>query len=89
LLMNTSRGMVVNTNALYEGIRSGGVTGACLDVFEAEPVSGMTGDMKAELEHLMHLDNVVVTPHIAGYTFEALHKMSKILLHKVLGLKHG
>ena len=80
ILINTSRGTVADTTALLKGLSSGKVTGACLDVFEREPLSGMHAGVA---EQLTSLPNVVVTPHIAGYTFEALYKMSRVLLEKV------
>jgi len=86
ILINTSRGRVVDTVALHEGIASGKITGACLDVFEHEPVIKMHGATAAAFNNLLHLPNVVMTPHIAGYTFDALYKMSKVLLDKLSSL---
>jgi D-3-phosphoglycerate dehydrogenase / 2-oxoglutarate reductase len=85
ILVNCSRGKVVDTGALLQGITSGKITGACLDVFEREPISAMNSGMKAQLESMMRLPNMVVTPHIAGYTHDALYKMSKVLLEKITG----
>jgi len=84
ILINTSRGTVVDTEALYTGILDGKVIGACLDVFEKEPMSAMTGPTQAAISQMMQLPNVILTPHIAGYTHEALYKMSKILLDKIV-----
>ena len=86
ILINTSRGVVVDTNALYDGIAGKKIIGACLDVFEIEPISKMGIHMYDKLNSIMQMPNVVVTPHIAGYTFEALEKMSKALLVKVLSI---
>ncbi len=83
ILINTSRGPVVDLIALCDGIRSGKIAGACLDVFEQEPISRLRTDLRTALEELMNSPKVIVTPHIAGYTFEALYKMSKILLEKI------
>ena len=83
ILINTSRGAVVETIALRKGISTGKVTGACLDVFEEEPLGAMSEHMSSMLDEMMELPNTVVTPHIAGYTFEALYKMSKVLLGKI------
>ena len=80
ILINTSRGAVVDTKALLQGIKAGKVTGACLDVFEQEPLAAK------DAGELTTLPNVVVTPHIAGYTFEALYKMSKVLLDRISDL---
>ncbi len=86
ILINTSRGQVVDTLSLYDGIKSNKIIGACLDVFETEPISAMTEAKRKKLEELIQLPQLVVTPHIAGYTHEALYKMSLALLKKaVLG----
>ncbi len=83
ILINTSRGSVVDTMALYAGMQSGKITGACLDVFEKEPIAAMSAGMRGIMDELNALPNVVLTPHIAGYTHEALFKMSRVLLDKI------
>ena len=85
ILINTSRGPVVDTAVLLKGMRHGKVSGACLDVFEEEPLTAMNKHARTMLNELMDLPNTVVTPHIAGYTFESLYKMSKVLLDKITG----
>ena len=84
ILINTSRGQVVDTFTLQRGINEGKIIGACLDVFEKEPVTNMPADRREAMEQLLAHPAVVTTPHIAGYTFEALFKMSNFLLNKVL-----
>lgn len=83
ILINTSRGAVVNTRTLYNGIKSGKVIGACLDVFEHEPITKADKELRDTINELIFLPVVIVTPHIAGYTHEALYKMSKVLLDKI------
>lgn len=83
IVINTSRGQVVDTVALKKGITAGKITGACIDVFEQEPLTIMKEEMRELIDDMMRLPNVVVTPHIAGYTFEAVYKMSKTLLDKL------
>jgi D-3-phosphoglycerate dehydrogenase / 2-oxoglutarate reductase len=83
ILINTSRGQVVNTRALYNGIKAGKVRGACLDVFEHEPITKSDKELRDAITELIFMPNVIVTPHIAGYTYEALYKMSKVLLGKI------
>lgn len=84
ILINTSRGNVVDTNALLTGIEIGKVTGVCLDVFEQEPISRFEKATLERLNSLLTLPEVIATPHIAGYSFEAMYKMSKVLLDKIL-----
>lgn len=83
ILINTSRGQVIDTGVLVSGLQSGKITGACLDVFEQEPVTKATEPLHSQILQLTSLPNVVFTPHIAGYTFEALYKMSATLLSKI------
>ncbi len=83
VLINTSRGKVVKPQALLGGLLSGKIAGACLDVWEEEPLEKMRPEVKKALEEVMEMPNVIVTPHIAGYSFEALYKMSKVLLDKL------
>jgi len=83
ILINTARGVVTDTAALSAGLKNGKITGACLDVFEQEPLSKMNNTMRAMFDDLVQLPQVLITPHIAGYTVEALYKMSKVLLDKI------
>lgn len=84
VLINTSRGMVVNTNVLYGGLMSGQIIGACIDVLEKEPLSKLNAELRNILEKTLLLPQVIITPHIAGYSFEAIYKMSKVLLGKIV-----
>jgi len=84
ILLNTSRGIVVDTKALLKGLKNGKVNGACLDVFEEEPLERMSGEMRMMLDEMIKMENVIITPHIAGYSNEALYKMSVIVLEKVI-----
>ncbi len=84
ILINTSRGQVVDLLALNQGIKEGKIIGTCLDVFEAEPVSKLVGERKNAMDYLLAHPAVIATPHIAGYTYEALFKMSKVLADRIL-----
>ena len=83
-LINTSRGEIVVTEVLKEGLRSGKIKGAGLDVWREEPLERMSEAARSQLEELVTWPQVIITPHIAGYTFEALYKMSRTLLEKVI-----
>ena len=67
LLINASRGTVVDIEALAEALRSGQVGGAAIDVFPAEP----KGNNDPFVSPLIGMDNVILTPHIGGSTLEA------------------
>ncbi|MDR3679799.1 MAG: NAD(P)-dependent oxidoreductase [Flavipsychrobacter sp.] len=84
VLINTSRGIVTDTQALWYGLETGKIKGACLDVWEQEPIDKMGNDMRNLLAKISCLPQVIVTPHIAGYSVEALYKMSKVLLYKIM-----
>lgn len=90
ILINTCRGSVVDTAALVRALRSGKVGYACLDVLEYESVR-LKIPSKAEwgkpLEELSHCENVTLTPHIAGQTFEAEQRHADIALQKILNLQ--
>lgn len=69
-LLNTSRGAVVDTEALVKALNEGWIAGAGLDVFEPEPLPA---------DHaLLALDNVILSPHMAAHTDEALLRMAMV-----------
>lgn len=84
ILLNTSRGAVVDTNAVYKGLEAEKIKGVCLDVLEKEPIEKFEEAMKNKVYKMMQLPQVLITPHIAGYSKEALYKMSQILLNKIV-----
>ncbi len=86
VVVNTSRGQVVDTAALIKGLESGMVGGACLDVFENEKPEKMSLDEKLMYQKLFSFTNVLVSPHIAGWTHESLQKIAQITLNKILEL---
>lgn len=87
LLLNTSRGAVVQTEALVNGLEQGKITGAYMDVLEYEGLNFEQlahEDIPKPLQYLMHSDKVILTPHIAGWTHESYRKISVILAEKVV-----
>ena len=76
IIVNTSRGGILNEDALYDGLVSGKVMSAGLDVLETEP---MDPDNK-----LAKLDNCTITPHMGMYSFEAINAVSTIAAQKVV-----
>ncbi len=83
-LLNTSRGKVIDTEALITGIRENKIAGAALDVLENEKLDSYSANDKKQLAWLLEQPHVIITPHIAGYTHEAAYKMAKILADKIL-----
>ncbi|MDP2722070.1 MAG: NAD(P)-dependent oxidoreductase [Bacteroidales bacterium] len=82
-LINTSRGKVVKTIDLMEAIDQQEVIGACLDVLEYEGLSFEAIQDSPEFTRLTSMSNVVLSPHIAGWTHESNLKMAQILAAKV------
>lgn len=84
VIVNTSRGQVVELSALLLGLESGKIRGACLDVFENEKPSTFSSQEKEIYKRLYEFSQVITSPHIAGWTSESLEKIATILLHKIL-----
>lgn len=86
-LINTARGKNVNTADLVEGLKSGKVKGACLDVFEYETSSFEKlnlAQLPAPMQYLVSAQNVVLSPHVAGWTHESYYKLSSYLGEKII-----
>ena len=84
--INTARGNSVVTADLVEGLKSGKILGAGLDVLEYEKLSFETlfeGEKPAAFEYLLHAENVLLTPHIAGWTFESHQTLAQTIVNKI------
>ena len=79
-IINTSRGGVVDEEALYDAIKNGTLGGAALDVFEKEPATG---------NKLAELDNVILTPHIGAQTKEAQSLAANVIGEKIIQILRG
>lgn len=88
-LINVARGPVVQTDALVEALENGKIFGACLDVLEYEKFS--FEDIQADIlppsyRKLINMRNVVLSPHIAGWTHESNIRMAMVLIDKICAL---
>ena len=72
VLVNTARGGIIDEDAVCKALKSGKLAGAALDVFADEPVTAAAGAKFADIP------NLVLTPHIAGVTFESNVRVSKL-----------
>ena len=86
-IINTARGKCLNTADLVKNIQSGKVPGACLDVLEYEDSSFENlhaTTLPEPFQYLMQSERVMLSPHIAGWTFESNLKIAEILAEKIL-----
>lgn len=83
IISNTSRGQHVDTKALINALHSKKVGGACLDVFENEKPETFSEEEKMMYSHLYSFENVILSPHIAGWTHESLVLIASVLLDKI------
>lgn len=85
-LINLSRGKIVATADLLNGIEKGKIKGACLDVLEFEKSSFenmFEESIDNTFKKLLSSDRVLLSPHVGGWTQESYYKLSKVLLDKI------
>ncbi|MBI1667698.1 2-hydroxyacid dehydrogenase [Capnocytophaga periodontitidis] len=86
--LNTARGKSVVTDDLVNALKNGKVLGAGLDVLEYEKASFedffSDGQMPESFKYLLDADNVILTPHIAGWTLESKEKLAQIIVNKII-----
>jgi phosphoglycerate dehydrogenase-like enzyme len=80
-LINTARGGAIDEQALYQVLRDGTITGAAIDVFEAEPLS-MDSPLRT-------LDNIILTPHMVGHSRELMAAIPPVAAENVLRVLRG
>lgn len=87
--INTARGKSVVTSDLVSALQSGKILGAGLDVLEYEKLSFETlfeGKKPEAFEYLLNANNVLLSPHIAGWTIESKEKLAQVIVDKILKL---
>ena len=80
LLINAARGEIVKEKDLYNALKDNVISGAGLDVFENEPPTNSP---------LLKLDNVVMTPHIAAFTHDAMNNMCTGIANQLIEYAKG
>ena len=91
-LLNTARGEVLDHAALVEGLQAGRLYGAALDVLENERLATLSGPQAARYEFLKSADNVLLTPHVGGWTHQSYQRINEVLVGKLgafLAAAHG
>ncbi|MDX2303056.1 MAG: NAD(P)-dependent oxidoreductase [Microscillaceae bacterium] len=83
LLINTARGKLVDLTALCKALESGKVIGACLDVLENENLAQFTPSQKEAFNFLIKHPQVILTPHVAGWTHESYERINHVLVEKI------
>ncbi|SNR32528.1 MULTISPECIES: NAD(P)-dependent oxidoreductase [Hymenobacter] len=82
-LLNTARGEVLNHAALVEGLQNGQVRGAALDVLENEKLATLLPEQQARFDYLRAAPNVVLTPHVGGWSFQSYARINEVLARKI------
>ncbi|XOD69020.1 MAG: 2-hydroxyacid dehydrogenase [Flavobacteriales bacterium AspAUS03] len=88
-LINASRGGCVVTDDLVIALKSGKILGACLDVLEYEKTSFEAlfhNGLSETFQYLIQSDKVILTPHIAGWTYESKYRLAQCIVEKILTL---
>ncbi|KOY84825.1 hypothetical protein AD998_00490 [bacterium 336/3] len=83
-LINSSRGEVVDLETVCSGLKTGKILGAGLDVLENEKLNTLTQEQEAIFNTLISFPNVILSPHVAGWTVESYKKISETLAHKII-----
>lgn len=80
IIINTSRGALINTDDLIDGINDGKISFAGLDVYEEEPVNNQT---------LLAQSNIITTPHIAGVSYDSFNRMMHDAVNNIIMFDKG
>ena len=82
-LLNTARGEIIDQTALVALLQTGKIKGAALDVLENEKLTTLTLEQKINFTYLSQAPNVILSPHIAGWTHESYVKINQVLTRKI------
>lgn len=82
-VLNTARGEILPLSDLLELLDSGKVLGAALDVLEKEKFDQLSQEERARFENLFKRKNVLLSPHVAGWTFASYKRINEVLVSKI------
>lgn len=88
-LLNTARGEVLDHAALVQGLQRGTLRGAALDVLENEKLDRLSPAQQATFDYLAQADNVVLSPHIGGWTHQSYARINEVLVQKISAFRAG
>ena len=88
VVLNTSRGEVLNLRDLLDLLEGGKVKAAALDVLENEKLNLLTDDQKDVFQRLIQMEKVLLTPHVGGWTFESYERINQVLVDKISKLSY-
>jgi D-3-phosphoglycerate dehydrogenase len=84
ILLNLSRGQVVRTADVAEALQRGALKGFAADVLETEPPSALSSEDKKWFEVLKSMDQVLLTPHVGGWSKESYERISGVLAARII-----
>ncbi len=82
-LLNTARGEIVPVKSILNLLDSGKLIGAALDVLEKEKFDQLTNEQQANFENLFSRENVVLSPHVGGWTYASYRRINEVLVGKI------
>lgn len=88
-LLNTARGEVLDHAALVKLLQAGQLRGAALDVLDNERLTTLKPEQRSRFEYLRTAPNVVLTPHVGGWTHESYQRINEVLARKIAELTRG
>lgn len=81
--VNTARGEIAPFASICNGLSTGKILGAALDVLENEKIGQLSVEQKRYFDAIAQSDKVILTPHVAGWTFESYEKINQVLVDKI------
>lgn len=88
-LINSARGEILPLADLVKLIKEKKIAGACLDVYQVEPLYQLPEDQKDMYDFLLNSDRMILTPHVAGWSVESYQRINRVLLEKIERLKQA